>query len=763
MRFNLPSISFGILALFCLSLTPTPAYAGEPIPMGNITVSHPEPKAYAEAKIPSYDNLLIGDRIVVSPSIEAVYWGKVSGEPTFKAVISAPKYCQDLVTPISCKWLTDGKVFWTDDNLFYASVINGEVKVTHDGKSMTFNPEVYISGGNIPVSDASPTLLGFDPINHNYYQNTLEWDYGVCKRHLRIIEGMLLEYFIFDTNPHGDVTIQSNAVVDKGFTGAQPMSAWDANGEPVTITGGDTITLSEFDQVQYPVTIDPDTSYVTSASDGYLSNNDGTYNTAWVATTADGFAVSAQNWINGQRISGDYAIWRNGVFFDTSDLPDSCNVTAATLALYGELDYTTVDYNITIQSGMPTYPHDPMLVGDYNKAYYSGNGGIFHTGSFNTSGYNNITLTSDAFSWINRTGTTKFILRSDEDINGSAPPSYEYVTCYSYEKGAGYQPTLYVTYTSVEAPSINTTAATEVSRTTAQLNAFLVDDGGQECEVRFEYDTDSGNPYTYNTTWVDGYTTGEYPYASISGLTNATTYYFRAQAKNDINTTSGSELSFSTSSGIDEPSNFVAIPRSTSEISLTWTKGDGSSTTYVVMRTGTYPTAIDDGTVVYNSTKNSVLVDDLSAGITYYFAAWGVDAGVYSNDTATDMGTTLAGAGDTDFLEDTTALPWLWNTPTTENLENLPASELVGTAATALDMPETTLWIILIMGIAVAVGASLYVFTRSIWIAILGVLGGIIYGWQAGLFPLWILIVFSVIAGSLFYINVGKGGVENAE
>ena len=49
---------------------------------------------------------------------------------------------------------------------------------------------------SLTLSDA-PTLLDIDPMNENYPNNTLEWDYGICLRRVRLIEGRLLGSWVF--------------------------------------------------------------------------------------------------------------------------------------------------------------------------------------------------------------------------------------------------------------------------------------------------------------------------------------------------------------------------------------------------------------------------------------------------------------------------------------------------------------------------------------------------------------------------------------
>ena len=48
--------------------------------------------------------------------------------------------------------------------------------------------------------------------------------------------------------------------------------------------------------------------------------------------------------------------------------------------------------------------------------------------------------------WLNKTGWTKLCLRSNKDINGTAPSGNEFVIVYASEQGSGYQPKLVINY-----------------------------------------------------------------------------------------------------------------------------------------------------------------------------------------------------------------------------------------------------------------------------------------------------------------------------
>lgn len=137
---------------------------------------------------------------------------------------------------------------------------------------------------------------------------------------------------------------------------------------------------------------------------------------------------------------------RAGVFFDTSPLPSDAIIDSAKLTFYIGEDDSSQDFDIVVQNGQPTYPHDPMEVGDYNKANYSDDGGSINT--LNITSPFDIVLNATGISWINKDGTTKLCLRSSRDIAGTAP-TYgvpEYIQLTDADQGPATAPTLTIEY-----------------------------------------------------------------------------------------------------------------------------------------------------------------------------------------------------------------------------------------------------------------------------------------------------------------------------
>lgn len=182
--------------------------------------------------------------------------------------------------------------------------------------------------------------------------------------------------------------------------------------------------------------------------DGYIYKTGSPYDA--VRTSYSGVLSSSTTYsVVGQYYDsylGQYYIARAFLYFDTSIIPDTANITSAVLSIYV---YTTPQqhFNVTIQNGQPNYPHIPLQSGDYYYGYYSGNGGYRSTSTMPSSGYWNITLNSSGLNWLQKNGITKLCLRSDADINGVPPTTmFSIANFYSAEKGEAYAPKLYVTY-----------------------------------------------------------------------------------------------------------------------------------------------------------------------------------------------------------------------------------------------------------------------------------------------------------------------------
>lgn len=503
-------------------------------------------------------------------------------------------------------------------------------------------------------------------------------------------------------------------------------------------------------------------TFYTSSSDAYLAEADANYNTA--RTTAAGDTLnSTSTWaIIGQAYSGGvYGVWRYALYFDTSSLPDDAIITSATLSLYGYGDFSDTDFDIQIQSGMPTYPHDPAVVGDYNYSYYSDNGGSLSTSSFVLSAYNDITLSATGLTWISKTGATKLMIRSSRDINGNTPTGSETIYVYTYEQGSGYRPKLEVTYSlPVTAPDITTDAASNIAGTTARLNATVVDDGGEACTVRWGWDDDSHpaatstDDYEFHTSYAGSYTTGQHPYHDVSSLTVNTPYYFRVEIQNSEDTDLGGELSFTTTTGVSDPSDLRAYPSATS-VSLTWAKGAGATNSVVRYRNDTYPTSYTDGDLVYEGTSASYTHTGLERGTTYYYAVWCYSGAIYSSGSAEVMVTTSAAGTPGGVLPSATE-PTRWmSAPDYTNMSNLPVFyDTINSIADSLEVPRATAWFLAFMELAFAVAVATFMISkRDAFVALIALTVALAFGWGVKQIPLWIPVLTVIILAAMFFVR----------
>ncbi|MCK5641300.1 MAG: hypothetical protein KAJ19_10900, partial [Gammaproteobacteria bacterium] len=184
-------------------------------------------------------------------------------------------------------------------------------------------------------------------------------------------------------------------------------------------------------------------TYVGTSADGFVRDTDVTYLTAWNAAT--GTVYDTQNYVMiGQDIyTGTYYIFRAFFYFETDGIPDGANISSAVISLTTK-SAPPDDMVMVAQSGQPTYPHNPLVVGDYDKTHYSGS----YNNEVNTAmGVDSkfyIPLDPD---WINVTGLTKICVRFDDEIRGLPPALLEYFQVHSVTAAtADYRPMLTVTW-----------------------------------------------------------------------------------------------------------------------------------------------------------------------------------------------------------------------------------------------------------------------------------------------------------------------------
>lgn len=589
---------------------------------------------------------------------------------TYEMVISSlPATMPDNETLIDTQWYLqsdDSGQTWYQSgvNLFTARVRGGRVSVEDAaGKLAIWDSRLMLGGQSCSGGIA---VIVDDPLNENYANNALAWNYGeyatgdessaTIIRYLRAIEGFVQELWLIPEKPNSGIILEITRSEEAGFGGrVEWLTIWDSDGRTipveVNVVGMFVITEDDLEGLTYPVWIDPTLDFDTSAYDGEISQiSEVSYANA--RNPATGSVRSSTVGVCGQCVYSIPSWWvfRFMVMFNTSAVPDAASISASALYLCGYGDYLPDNnFYITVQSGMPTYPHMPPVSGDYLYSHYSGNGGQLSTASWSSPGANLLELNSQGISWVNKAGWTKFLLRSSDDINNSSPGAggssvENIVTIREYSYGAGYAPEMRVVYTlPLVSPTVVTETVISKGYTSGTLRATLSNDGGENCSTRFQYDLSTS--YGYATAWQSGYTTGELFSVLLQGATPGELYYYRGQASNSVGTGTGSGKTFLTN---PNPAYGVSATPGNTEVVLAWTKGTGADKTMVRSSTTGYPATPTDGTQVYFDTGSGETDGGLANGTTYYYSIWSyaTEGGLedYSLDRVTTSATPAAPA-----------------------------------------------------------------------------------------------------------------------
>lgn len=390
------------------------------------------------------------------------------------AVISGLPMVNHAGKRVSPKWRNTGpESYESEENQFIAKVtgnriyieaINDQPSGTKKGDIAKWQPQLFLNG--IEQISTRATLLNVDPTNENYIHNTIEWDYGICKHRVRLIEGKLKDRWYFENDPQGEIRIQHN------LSGSIPLKfgfSRDADGEPLevlVIDDTEIVQATTFTKTPYPVIIgaSPETFYPdvpdeTNSVDGFVYE---TTVASWatIRTAAgDGANDADDNMLVGLSTavsSPDYdRIYRIIALFYTESLPNDCTVTDAALSIYGHTkDNDLDDIDINVYKSTP-FSNTALQADDYVDIGSTALSSTIAYGAYNVSGYNAFTLLdvdTDDFGYISKTAVTKLGAREvTHDVDGGDPTwaqnAYSRLYSYQSDKGAGFKPKLVVTYT----------------------------------------------------------------------------------------------------------------------------------------------------------------------------------------------------------------------------------------------------------------------------------------------------------------------------
>ena len=223
-----------------------------------------------------------------------------------------------------------------------------------------------------------------------------------------------------------------------------------------------------------------------------------------------------------------YGVRRGFVFFDTSGLPDDAVITAATLNIAVNVDSSDTDFIIKLRGAENV--GSTVVEADYNLNNYIDKEDL---GASAIAQYGLITLNSNGYDYISKTGITKFVLLSQEDINNDPPTGFEFIT-YKNDEAS-----LVITYFeptgTPEVDTLNTGCEDRQSTTLTAIGEVTSINGGYTYRgfEYFEYsDTNIYDSEMYAVREIGRFdSTGEFR-MTLYGLKPSTVYNIRAFAGN---------------------------------------------------------------------------------------------------------------------------------------------------------------------------------------------------------------------------------------
>ena len=237
----------------------------------------------------------------------------------------------------------------------------------------------------------------------------------------------------------------------------------------------------------------------------------------------------------------------------------------------------------------------------------------------------------------------------EENVTGLVEGSTYYVRAYAVNGGKTAYSTNEVSFVAekytINAPTVTTSSATNIATSSATIGGNVTSDGGATVTERGVcYSTSSSNPTTSNSKKSSGSGLGNFT-VNLSNLSAGTKYYVRAYAINEIGTSYGPTISFTT----EEPTYSKPTVTTSSATYVTTSSAtiggnvtsDGGTT--VTERGVCYSTSSSTPTTS-NSKKTAgsglgnftVNLSNLSAGTKYYVRAYAI------NEVGTSYGSTIS-------------------------------------------------------------------------------------------------------------------------
>ncbi len=218
-------------------------------------------------------------------------------------------------------------------------------------------------------------------------------------------------------------------------------------------------------------------------------------------------------------------------------------------------------------------------------------------------------------------GTSNFNASLSNLTDGT---TYYYKAYATNSAGTAYGNTLNFTTPEILAPTVETRAASEITRVSAKLNGEITADGGTDVTARGFIYSQYSNFTTYET--VNAATTENVFYLNIESLSPVTTYYYKAFATNSRGTSYGEAMQFTTlefyiPTVVTYDATDVTISTATLNGNIT---SDGGST--VTAKGFQYGTSADNlaGTITLGIGAGAIstTLSDLTDNTTYFYRAY---------------------------------------------------------------------------------------------------------------------------------------------
>ena len=644
---------------------------------------------------------------------------------------------------VKAGWIQNGNTYISDENLFTCTVAGLRTTVMAEsnqpngiksGQAMAFEPTLSVGGVGVAPLSATPELLATDPVNGTQTLNTLEWDYGICKRQLRLIEGSILGSWLFDQVPKGDVLIQYNQVgsfnlrlgpyelsPDEEYITVEDFQKELAlHGLPIII--GDSLTFY------------PDANPETTSVDGQTQSQSRAYGwSALIASDGNGSDDSCTNGsiqIGGHQTPSVYSsLWRPIFLFDTSAIPDDATIESAVLSLYGN----SKGNHVSMAATFNLFAVDPssntaLIDSDFTRANWTPGVPLateITYDNYDVSGYNDFTLNAEGIEAIDKTGVSKFGgMEAAFDATGIKPPELDgvqamWMAFYYSEYGEGYKPKLVVVCAAGEA-TVTTGAATNITSSGFTGHGTITDIGTGTPTQRGVCWATSGTPTTADDTDYETGTFGIGAFSrSVTGLDSGTVYHYRAYAVNVSGTGYGATELFCTVPVLgDFPTTVLDLEYEPDQIS-------GTPSYTIEDQSG------NDNDATYSLGANPGDLD-ISLGTLQAACPAEYDADDSGPGSWVFVGTPPAEPDD--FYMDS------------ELFDQLPGAEAINTLLEESDIPLSLFWFTMIYALIIVVGFAIYAKTKHQFGLVVAAWMVIFFSGGMGMLDWW-LVAICVIYG----------------